>query len=100
MIGERENGFLDPGAFQAFTDGMMEKHGAPGVCVGMIHKGEVVYLKGFGYRNLEEKLPVTEKHSIWSSVCNQVFHSLGNKPSLREGSGIYRRACKQVSSQL
>ena len=75
MVREK-NGFFDPGAFQAFTDGMMEKHGAPGVCVGMIHKGEVVYLKGFGYRNLEEKLPVTENTVFGVASVTKSFTAL------------------------
>jgi CubicO group peptidase (beta-lactamase class C family) len=31
----------------------------PGMSVGIIKDGKVVYLKGHGYRNLEQKLPVT-----------------------------------------
>ena len=51
----------DPFAgFDAFVAQVMEDWQIPGVAVGVIHDGEVVLAKGFGYRDVENRLPVTE----------------------------------------
>jgi CubicO group peptidase (beta-lactamase class C family) len=38
----------------------MKKHDIKGVAIGLIHDGEVVYLKGFGFADSEQETPVTE----------------------------------------
>ncbi|MEM1282158.1 MAG: serine hydrolase domain-containing protein, partial [Chlamydiota bacterium] len=39
-------------------EGMKQSH-VPGVAIAIVYQGEVVYVKGFGYRNIEKKLEVT-----------------------------------------
>ncbi len=46
--------------FDEFVAGVMEDWQIPGVAVGVIHNGEIVLAKGFGYRDVEAGLPVTE----------------------------------------
>jgi len=46
--------------FDAFMARIMEDWQVPGVAVGVIHDGEIVLGSGFGYRDLENRLPVTE----------------------------------------
>lgn len=46
-------------AFEEYAEGLIEKHSIPGVALGFAHSGVPVYEKGFGYRNVEKKLPVT-----------------------------------------
>jgi CubicO group peptidase (beta-lactamase class C family) len=48
-------------AFDAWVTRAMDEWKIPGVAVGIVKDGKVVLAKGYGYRNLEEKLPVTEK---------------------------------------
>jgi CubicO group peptidase (beta-lactamase class C family) len=36
-----------------------KKEKIPGFAIGIVNKGQVVYLKGFGYRSLESKQPIT-----------------------------------------
>ena len=51
----------DPFAgFDAFVTGVMEDWTIPGVAVGVIRDGEIVLARGFGYRDIEAELPVTE----------------------------------------
>ena len=46
--------------FEAFVTGVMEDWQIPGVAVGVIRDGEVLLARGFGYRDIEAELPVTE----------------------------------------
>ena len=46
--------------FDAFMARIMEDWQVPGVAVGVIHNGEIVLAGGFGYRDVENRLPVTE----------------------------------------
>ena len=48
-------------ALDAWITSAMTEWKIPGVAVGIIKDGKVVVAKGYGYRNVEEKLPVTEK---------------------------------------
>ena len=51
----------DPFAgFEAFVTGVMEDWQIPGVAVGVIRDGEVLLARGFGFRDIEAELPVTE----------------------------------------
>ena len=59
LLSERIIGHFDRGAFESFVDEMMQIHKVPGVCVGIVYKGDVVYVEGFGYRDLENNLPVS-----------------------------------------
>jgi CubicO group peptidase (beta-lactamase class C family) len=47
--------------FSEFAEKAMAEWRVPGMAVGIVKNGEVVYMKGFGYRDLEKRLPVTTK---------------------------------------
>jgi len=47
--------------FTEFAEKVMAEWGVPGMAVGVVKDGEVVYMKGFGYRDMEKQLPVTSK---------------------------------------
>ncbi|MGE3063766.1 MAG: serine hydrolase [bacterium] len=44
----------------AFVDSVMKTHNVPGVSIAVVKNNEVILAKGYGYRNLKEKLPVTK----------------------------------------
>lgn len=46
---------------------------APGVTVAVVEKNKVVYTGGFGYRDLEKKLPVTENTLFAIGSCTKAF---------------------------
>ena len=45
--------------FEDYTNNLLTKEHIPGVAVAVSQNGETIYQKGFGYRNLETKVPVT-----------------------------------------
>jgi CubicO group peptidase (beta-lactamase class C family) len=47
--------------FDQWAEGLIKEWNVPGMAVGAIKDGKVVILKGFGFRNLEEKQPVTPR---------------------------------------
>jgi CubicO group peptidase (beta-lactamase class C family) len=56
----------DVGAFldQYFAD-HMEKFHDPGAVVAIVKDGEVIALKGYGYSNLEQKIPVDPERTVF-----------------------------------
>ena len=46
---------------------------APGVSIAVVEKGKVVYTGGFGYRDIEKKLPVTENTQFAIGSCTKAF---------------------------
>lgn len=48
-------------AFEKYLMDNIKTHGTVGVAVGVVKNGKLVYAKGFGYRDLDKKLPVTSK---------------------------------------
>ena len=47
--------------FDAYVQDVMNDWKVPGLAVGAIKDGKVVLAKGYGYRDVEKKLPVTDK---------------------------------------
>jgi CubicO group peptidase (beta-lactamase class C family) len=41
-----------------FFDSLMKEWNIPGLALGIVHKDQLIYGKGYGYRDLEKKLPV------------------------------------------
>lgn len=81
------DGPSDPAELEAFMDGLMaasmnEKH-VPGAVVVVVKDGQVLFAKGYGYADLEERLPVdpemtlfrpgsVSKLFVWTSVMQLV----------------------------
>ncbi|WP_188624710.1 serine hydrolase domain-containing protein, partial [Caldalkalibacillus thermarum] len=45
--------------FEDYAQGLIDKYQIPGVGIAFAKNGDIIYWKGFGYRNVENKLPVT-----------------------------------------
>lgn len=45
--------------FDTFINNIIDSWNAPGMAVAIVENGEVIFKEGFGYRNVENKLPVT-----------------------------------------
>lgn len=77
-------------------DSLMKEYQTVGMSLSIIENGEMLYSKGFGYRNLEEKLPVTP-NTIFpiGSVTKSITSSLigvyegQSKLELRDKPGNY-----------
>ncbi|WP_210490156.1 serine hydrolase domain-containing protein [Rufibacter aurantiacus] len=48
------------------------KGNSPGAVVGVVHKGQLVYQKAFGYADVQKRHPLTVQHQFWvASVAKQ-----------------------------
>jgi CubicO group peptidase (beta-lactamase class C family) len=68
---------IDPKAalkdFEALTLKSMAEWKVPGLAAAVIVDGRVVYAAGFGYRDLEKKLPVTPHTQFGIGSCTKAF---------------------------
>ena len=54
---------------------MLKDRKAPGFAVAVISKDKIIYAKGFGYRDYENKLPVTPTTQFAIGSCTKAFTS-------------------------
>ena len=52
---------------------VLKEWNAPGVTIAVVEKNKVVYTGGFGYRDYEKKLPVTENTLFAIGSCTKAF---------------------------
>jgi CubicO group peptidase (beta-lactamase class C family) len=52
---------------------ILKEWNAPGVTIAVVEKNKVVYTGGFGYRDYEKKLPVTENTLFAIGSCTKAF---------------------------
>lgn len=62
--------------FDDYIDQVMIDWNSPGIAVGIIIKDKLVYAEGFGYRDLEKKLPVTSKTLFPIASNTKLFTSV------------------------
>ncbi len=56
-----------------FVQRVLDDWKAPGVAIAVVEKDQVIYIGGFGYRNYEENLPVTENTLFAIGSCTKAF---------------------------
>ena len=71
--------------FDRYIEQIMKDWNSPGIAVGIIIKGKLVYSKGYGYRDLEKKLPVTYKTLFPISSNRKLFTSVAMGMLVEEG---------------
>lgn len=54
---------------------LLKEWHAPGVAIAVVEKNKVIYTGGFGYRDYEKKLPVTENTLFAIGSCTKAFTS-------------------------
>lgn len=59
--------------FDSHIEKALKDYQVPGLAVGVVVDGHVVYAKGFGYRDLESKLPVTPDTIFAIGSCTKAF---------------------------
>ncbi|MCK5101440.1 MAG: beta-lactamase family protein, partial [Cyclobacteriaceae bacterium] len=62
--------------FDKYIEQVMVDWNSPGIAVGIIMKDKLVYAEGFGYRDLENKLPVTSKTLFPIASNTKLFTSV------------------------
>lgn len=71
--------------FDNYIEQVMKDWNSPGIAVGIVIKNELVYSKGFGYRDLENKLPVTSNTLFPIASNTKLFTSVAMGMLVEEG---------------
>lgn len=59
--------------FEPLIEKALEDYQVPGIAIGIVVDGHVVYAKGFGYRDMEKKLPVNKDTLFAMGSCTKAF---------------------------
>ncbi|MBI3508593.1 MAG: serine hydrolase [Chlamydiia bacterium] len=59
--------------FEPKVEEALKEYQVPGLAIGVIVDHELVYAKGFGYRDLEKKLPMTTETLFGVGSCTKAF---------------------------
>lgn len=59
--------------FDSWVEQEMDAWKIPGAAIAVVYKGEVVLSKGYGYRDVEKQLPVTEETLFAIGSCSKAF---------------------------
>ena len=59
--------------FDAFVAAEMKNQQVPGVAIAVVHKGEIVVAKGYGFANVEQQVPVTTETVFQSASVGKQF---------------------------
>jgi CubicO group peptidase (beta-lactamase class C family) len=71
--------------FDKYIEQVMNDWNTPGIAVGIVVKDELAYWKGFGYRVLEKKLPVTSKTLFPIASNTKLFTAVAMGMLVEEG---------------
>jgi len=61
----------------AFIDTTREVWSVPGLAIAIVKDGKVIYSRGFGYRNIEQNLPVTSSTIFAIGSSSKAFTAMG-----------------------
>jgi len=62
-----------PADFARLVRRVMARDQIPGVAVGVVERGHLVYARGFGYRDVDKQLPVTPDTLFPLGSCSKAF---------------------------
>lgn len=72
-------------AYEPEIERMLKENRVPGVAIGVIVDGHLIYAKGFGYRDMGKKLPVTKDTVFAIGSCTKAFTSFTMGTLVDEG---------------
>jgi D-alanyl-D-alanine carboxypeptidase len=79
----------DLSGFQDYLDetiqGSMKKHDIMGVAVGLVHDGEIVYLRGYGFADAAQEVPITENTVFQAASISKSLTAWGIMNLVEEG---------------
>lgn len=61
-----------------FVNKALKEWKVAGLAIGVVKNGKIIYAKGFGYRDIEEKLSVTENTLFAIGSCTKAFTAIDN----------------------
>lgn len=59
--------------FDDYVEQVMNDWQVPGLAIGIVQNGTIVYTKGYGYRNKSSKMPVTDNTLFAIGSCTKAF---------------------------
>lgn len=64
--------------FDEFVNKVLKDWNVPGVGIAIVKNGKIIIAKGYGYRDVEAKLPVTENTLFSIGSCTKAFTAMDN----------------------
>jgi CubicO group peptidase (beta-lactamase class C family) len=61
----------------AFIDTAMKGWNIPGLAIGIVKNGKIIYAEGFGIRSIKDKTPVTTNTLFGIASCSKAFTTMG-----------------------
>lgn len=68
-----------------YMDGVLKTWNAPGVAIGIVSGDSLVFAKGYGYRDVATKLPMTPKTLVQVASNTKLFTAVGAGLLVEEG---------------
>ena len=67
---------------EAEINKILKDNNAAGVAVAVVEKNKVIFAKGFGYRDVENKLSVTANTQFAIGSCTKAYHNGYSLPKI------------------
>src|SRR6266404_4351292 len=86
--------------FDAFMEKTLKDWNAPGIGVGIIIDDKLVFARGYGYRDVEKKLPITS-HTLFPIASNtKLFTAVAAGTLVEEGKLTWNRPIRESVSSI
>ncbi|MDH4270363.1 MAG: beta-lactamase family protein [Candidatus Aminicenantes bacterium] len=72
-------------SLKADVEKCLRENDIPGAAVAVVTKDEVLFTAGFGFANLEKKIPITVDTHFWLGSISKSFTALGLVKLAEEG---------------
>ena len=81
--------------FDAFMEKTLKDWNAPGIGVGIVVGDKLVFVKGYGYRDYEKKLPITGQTMYAIASNTKLFTAMAAGMLVEEGKLTWDRPIKE-----
>lgn len=71
--------------FDEYIESEIAAYQVPGLAVAILHKGEIIHMKGYGLRDIDSSLPVTPETLFAIGSCSKAFTAMGTALLVEEG---------------
>ena len=86
--------------FDAFMEKTLKDWNAPGIGVGIVVNDKLVFVKGYGYRDYEKKLPITEKTMFPIASNTKLFTAVAAGFLVEEGKVTWDRPIRESVHEI
>lgn len=84
------------GDFDAYMDKALKDFNTPGICVGIVVTNKLVFAKGYGYRDYDNKLPFTPKTLFPLGSNTKLFTAVAAGMLVEEGKLTWDKPIRQA----